>query len=148
MTTAIFSIAVHALVYLGHKQEMLSSEALAQNVCTNPARIRKVMSMLRASGLVRTKEGAEGGYLLAMQADEITLRAVCEATGTRLVDAAWRSGDVDMDCVVASGMGNIMDEIYAQLDEQCKARLEQITIADIDRKLFGVSERNDRNETV
>ncbi|MFR5902988.1 MAG: transcriptional regulator, partial [Neglectibacter timonensis] len=34
--TSEFTIAVHALVYLNHKAQLLSSEALAKNICTNP----------------------------------------------------------------------------------------------------------------
>ena len=60
--TGEFAIAVHALVYLNHKKEVLSSDELAANVCTNPARVRKVMAKLKKAGLLSTKEGAEGGY--------------------------------------------------------------------------------------
>ena len=42
-----FVIAVHALAYMGHKQDKVSSEELAENICTNPAKKRKVMSALR-----------------------------------------------------------------------------------------------------
>ena len=45
--TAEFTVAVHALVYLHHRGGWLSSEELAQNVCTNPARIRKIMAKLK-----------------------------------------------------------------------------------------------------
>ena len=38
-----FIIAVHALVFLYHKQEVVASDVLAENVCTNPVCIRKVM---------------------------------------------------------------------------------------------------------
>ena len=49
--TSEFAIAVHALVFLNHKGETLSSDALADNVCTNPARVRKVMAPeIRRSG--------------------------------------------------------------------------------------------------
>ena len=60
--TAEFTVAVHALVYLHHKNTVLSSEELAQNVCTNPARIRKVMAKLKKAGLVLAREGrVQGG---------------------------------------------------------------------------------------
>ena len=59
--TSEFAIAVHALVYLNHKQETLASEELAKNVCTNPARIRKVMAKLKKKDLIATKEGQNGG---------------------------------------------------------------------------------------
>ena len=62
--TGAFSLAVHALVYLNHKATTLSSEMLAENICTNPARIRKVMSQLKRAGLISTKEGIDGGIIL------------------------------------------------------------------------------------
>ena len=45
--TSEFSVAVHALVFLNHKGTTYSSEGLAENICTNPARIRKVMAKLK-----------------------------------------------------------------------------------------------------
>ena len=59
--TSEFAIGVHALVYLNHKNETLSSELLAENICTNPARIRKVMAKLKTGGLIVTQEGLKGG---------------------------------------------------------------------------------------
>ena len=57
-----FCVAVHALVFLSHKQASLSSETLAKNICTHPARVRRVMAKLKRAGLVHTKEGVDGGY--------------------------------------------------------------------------------------
>ena len=45
-----FTIAVHALVFLNHKRESVSSDKLAANICTNPARVRKIMGKLRKRG--------------------------------------------------------------------------------------------------
>ena len=42
VTNSSFSIAVHALVYLNHMEKVLSSEELAQNVCTNPVLIGRL----------------------------------------------------------------------------------------------------------
>ena len=60
--TSEFGIAVHAMVFLHHKGDMVSSEVLAENICTNPARVRKVLAQLKRAGLVETHEGAVGGY--------------------------------------------------------------------------------------
>ena len=57
--TSEFTIAVHALVFLSHKGTYYSSEGLADNVCTNAARIRKVMAKLKKADLIKTKEGAD-----------------------------------------------------------------------------------------
>ena len=55
---------MHALVYLNHKADIVSSEALAKNICTNAARVRKVMAPLKRAGFVTTREGNVGGYRL------------------------------------------------------------------------------------
>lgn len=135
--TGEFAVAVHALVYLNHKNRTISSEELADNVCTNAARIRKVMVKLKKAGIIYTKEGLEGGYHIARNPDEISLRQISEAVGTEFVGTGWRSGNEDMDCLIASGMAKIMDEIYENLDETCKVRLENIFISDIDQRIFG-----------
>lgn len=134
--TSEFAIAVHALVYLNHRQETVSSETLASNVCTNPARIRKVMAKLKKAGIISTKEGLEGGYHLDNDPSCVTLRQVCDALEVEFVSSSWKSGDQGMDCMIASGMADIMDNIYEDLDELCKKRLEGITIAAIENKIF------------
>ena len=58
--TGEFTIAVHALVFLDHKKETLSSEELAANICTNPVRVRKVIARLKKYNLLDTKEGLRG----------------------------------------------------------------------------------------
>ena len=71
--TSEFGIAVHAMVFLHHKGDMVSSEVLAENICTNPARVRKVMAQLKRAGLVETHEGAVGGYRFEGSAATVTL---------------------------------------------------------------------------
>ena len=55
-----FNLAVHALVCLSHSGRSLSSEALAENICTNPTRVRRVMAGLKKAGMVETREGVDG----------------------------------------------------------------------------------------
>lgn len=135
--TGEFTIAVHAMVYLNHKKSMLSSEEIADNVCTNAARVRKVLAKLKKVNLVLTKEGLEGGYYLPEQAEKTTLCQILEALAELPVSVSWKSGSMDMDCQVASGMAAIMDDIYGQLNLACKEKLTQIKIKDIDKQIFG-----------
>lgn len=51
-----FNLAVHALVCLSHSGRSLSSEALAENICTNPTRVRRVQAVLKKAGIVETRE--------------------------------------------------------------------------------------------
>lgn len=138
--TGELNVAVHALVYLYHKNTILASDALAENICTNPARIRKIMAKLKKAGFVDTKEGINGGYFLICKADIITLKDVCVALEAEVIKKGWSSGDPEMDCLVASGMSNVMGNIYSQLNAQCLETLNTITIKDINDQLFNQPE--------
>ena len=131
-----FNLAVHALVCLSHSGRSLSSEVLAENICTNPTRIRRVMAGLKKANLVETREGLDGGYRLTENPATLTLRQVAAAVNARFVDCAWRSGDIDRECAICSGMAGVMDLLYRQMNEECAAYLSHITIADIETQLF------------
>ena len=158
-----FCVAIHGLVYLYHSRSIVSSEELAKHICTNPARVRKVMLMLKKQGLVLTREGKDGGYSCAAGAGEITLRHIAEATEMHFAEgfrmgkgcpgpeegAAASDGisvpdgmaapdgmaEIDMDCLNASGMAQVMQELYEQMDALCMERLERITVADLEKRL-------------
>ncbi|MEA4964970.1 MAG: Rrf2 family transcriptional regulator [Oscillospiraceae bacterium] len=134
--TAEFIVAVHALALLDRRAASCSSEALAKNVCTNPARVRKVLSKLERAGLVAAKNGSRGGYAPTKPAGEVTLLQILDAMGAPCVCLRWRSGALDPDCVVASGMSGVMDGVLAELEDGCRAVLARTTLADIDRRLF------------
>ena len=131
-----FNLAVHALVCLSHSGRSLSSEALAENICTNPARVRRVMAGLKKAGMVATREGQDGGYRLCVDPATLSLRQVAEALNARFVDCAWHSGDIDRDCAICSGMAGVMDALYRQMNKRCAAYLSRITITDIEKHLF------------
>ncbi len=133
--TGEFAVAVHALVYLHKCGAVKDSDALARNVCTNPARVRKVMAKLKQAGLVDARPGAEGGYRFLMKPVDISLRRIAEALDERPVAACWRSGDPDTDCMVSSGMAKAMDGVYEELNRVCLDCLSGITLADIEARL-------------
>ena len=137
MMTSEFTVAVHALTFLNHKGCVVSSGMLAENVCTNAARIRKVMAKLKKAGLIETKEGLDGGYLFCKDSRQVNLCMIADALDVAFVSASWKSGNTEMDCLIASGMAGILSDIYGELDQGCRNYLEGITIADIDEKIFG-----------
>ncbi|RZT02772.1 RrF2 family transcriptional regulator [Cuneatibacter caecimuris] len=131
-----FNVAVHALVYLDHKGDFVSSEELADNICTNPARVRKILSRLKQAGLVEAREGSVGGFRFIGDARAVTLAEVAEALKTRFVSTNWRSGDVDKECLVSSGMGRMMDGIMEELNAGCYELMKKRTIAGIEEQIF------------
>ncbi len=139
--TSEFAVAVHGLVYLNKKKTTISSEELASNVCTNPARIRKVMAKLKKAGMIATKEGLEGGYHFIKDPAQVNLKQICDALEVIFVSSSWKSGNENLPCMISSGMSGVMDDIYGDLNEICRNRMEKITIKDIQEKL--VKSRSD-----
>ena len=132
-----FIVAVHSLVYLYHHGGCTSSsEDLAKNICTNPARVRKVMASLKKMGAITTKEGHVGGYCACSQVGKLDLATIAKATGTVFVEAKWHSGSQKLDCMISHGMTKIFDDIYADLDARCKEELSQLTIGQLEKKIF------------
>jgi Rrf2 family protein len=124
-----FIIAVHSLILLAHRPDgMASSEEIASNVCTNPVRVRKVMSCLRKNGFVDTREGSGGGYKLSKEPDGITLADIYRALAAGSLAPSWCSGNPEMDCVVASNMGEVMASVFCGADQQLETYFETITI--------------------
>jgi len=76
-----FPVAVHMMTLISYSQKMdktATSEILAKSVGTNPVVIRQMMSMLRKSGLIETRNGASGIRLVKKETD-ITLLDIYKA---------------------------------------------------------------------
>lgn len=124
-----FVIAVHSLVLLAHRPDgMASSEEIAANVCTNPARIRKVLGALRKSGLVATREGSGGGYRLIQDPDRVSLADVYRAMAAGSLAPSWCSGNPEMDCMVGSNMADVLNDVFCGAERHLEAYLGAISI--------------------
>lgn len=131
-----FTIAVHSLVYLAYLPDhMASSEVIAKNVCTNPARIRKMMSSLRNHGFVKTKEGIGGGYILDCNPQEITLSDIYQTVSQGSIKPHWCTGDPEQKCLVSSNTQVVMDQIFSEAEQYFQTYLDKITIASVLEKI-------------
>lgn len=127
-----FVIALHSLVFLANlPDQMANSETIAENVCTNPARIRKVMSSLRKNGIVKTKEGIGGGYLLCSTAGEITLSQIYMAVSVGSIKPHWCTGDPDQTCVISANTQIVMDEIFHEAEAYVQDYFRKLTVLDV-----------------
>jgi Rrf2 family protein len=127
-----FTIAVHSLVYLAYlPDKMASSDLIAENVGTHSARVRKVMSGLRKSGYVDTREGSGGGYRLMIDPAVVTLADVYRVMAQGSLIPSWCSGDPGMDCVVGSNMNKVMFSIFCTAEKKLEEHFGGITINDV-----------------
>jgi Rrf2 family protein len=77
-----FAVATYALTFMSLAQDRLvTSDELARSIDTHPALVRRMLSMLRAAGLVETQLGPGGGARLARPPERISLLEVYDAIG-------------------------------------------------------------------
>ena len=134
--TAEFIVAVHAAVFLQHKKSFCTSEQIAQNVCTNPARVRKVMARLKRAGIVTAHTSLGGGYRLAREGEKITLAELLAATEEQVVSVGWRSGSECANCPISRSMAPVMDNIFDQMEADCRAGLARVTVASLEQGII------------
>jgi Rrf2 family protein len=131
-----FTIAVHSLVFLAYLPDhMASSELIAKNVSTHPARIRKIMSCLRKNGFVKTKEGIGGGYILNCNPQEITLAQIYRTVSCGTLKPHWCTGDPEQACLISSNIQVVMDQIFNEAEVYFEKYLDQITISSVLEKI-------------
>ncbi|MFC2108931.1 RrF2 family transcriptional regulator [Candidatus Bipolaricaulota bacterium] len=72
------ALALHTMVIIAKQETPISASPMAEQLCASEAHIFKVLQQLVRAGLLRSKRGPHGGYVLARSADEITLMDVYE----------------------------------------------------------------------
>lgn len=131
-----FTIAVHSLVYLSYiPDHMASSYSIATNVCTNAARIRKIMSCLRNHRFVKTKEGIGGGYILDCNPKEVTLGDIYRTVSHGSLKPNWCTGNPEESCLISSNTQLVMDEIFNEAELYFEKYLENISLNDVLEKI-------------
>ncbi|MFK7962648.1 MAG: Rrf2 family transcriptional regulator [Burkholderiaceae bacterium] len=125
-------IALHIVGFLASANGTpLTSEKMASVYGTSPVVLRRVLNKLRQAGLVQTQRGVNGGSVLAKSPSAINLREVYES----IQDDKSLLPEYSTKCsgTVAPVLGNYLDELFAQAEEALLAKLEGVTVAQMDR---------------
>lgn len=131
--TTRFSVGIHILAVLDiYQDEVTSSSFIASSVNTNPAVIRKIMSLLKAAGLIHTQAGVAGACL-AKSPEQIPLLAVYEAVYADNKSQALF--DVHQDtserCLVGMHIQSAINPILHRVEEALREELKNSTLADV-----------------
>ncbi len=126
-----FAVAAHILTLLYDQDgEPLTSEYIAGSVNTNPAVIRRLLSLLAKAGLTTAQLGAGGGALLARPAAAITLLDVYRAVDEGELFAMHRQGP-NPDCPVGRHIQAALEGTMDAASRAMEAELAKRTIADL-----------------
>jgi Rrf2 family protein len=88
--------------------------------------MENILGQLRQSGIVASRRGAEGGYLLARPASDIALADVIRAVDGPLANI----GGLRPDQLSYDGSAVPMRDVWVALRSRMRSVLEQVTLAD------------------
>ncbi|MDY6924768.1 MAG: Rrf2 family transcriptional regulator [Pseudomonadota bacterium] len=129
-----FSIAVHLMAGIAHREAIVTSEALAGSVNTNAAFVKRILGKLSKAALINAASGKSGGYELARKASNITLldiyRAV-EAPGAFAIHDYRPVGA----CKVSANIKPVMGEVLTGAQRAFEQDLAKTTICDVVGKI-------------
>ena len=128
-----FVVALHVMGFLAARDgHPLSSELLASSYGTHPVMIRRVLSKLQASGLIRSQRGTGGGSILAGDAETISLRQVFEAVNE---DQELLPRYRGIGGEVAEVLGAYIDAFSKRAESALMAELGRISVAAMDAEV-------------
>ena len=125
-----FSVAVHILILISEAPNPLNSDQIAGSVGTNASYIRKILSLLKKSGMIHSHRGVSG-YELTTTPDRITLlgiyQAVMEEPQIHLLDIHQNPND---QCVVGRHIRPMLTGMFEGIEEAFARELSRKTLAD------------------
>ncbi|TMH37200.1 MAG: Rrf2 family transcriptional regulator [Betaproteobacteria bacterium] len=140
-TSSRLALAVHTLATLAlHKGEPVRSEVIAKSASTNPAVIRRLLSMLNAAGLSQSQLGQGGGSLLAQPPEAISLLDVYKAVENEQLFALHRTEPSDA-CTVGKHIQHVLQGPFTRAGEAMEGELANVSIADIVRDIQKLAKR-------
>ena len=128
-TTAKADYAVRAAVELAAvgSGDPVKAEQIAEAQSIPLNFLENILAELRRAGIVESRRGAAGGYLLARPAEEITLADVIRAVEGPLANVRGISPDL----LEYEGSAERLRDVWVALRASVRAVLEQVTLADV-----------------
>ncbi|MEP6864608.1 MAG: Rrf2 family transcriptional regulator [Deltaproteobacteria bacterium] len=119
---------LHVLLHMAQHAGPMTSENLARAMETNPVVVRRVMAGLRDAGYVQAAKGHGGGWTLARDLAQITLRDIYDALGHPSVLALGNRTE-SPGCLVEQAVNAALGESFRAAEVALLARLGEVTLA-------------------
>jgi Rrf2 family protein len=119
---------LHVLLHMAEQDGPVTSEVLARAMGTNPVVVRRVMAGLREQGYVRSGKGHGGGWTIARDLTEITLRDIYDALGRPTLLAMGNRTEAP-GCLVEQAVNAALDTAFREAEALLLSRLRGVTLA-------------------
>lgn len=135
MNNARFQISIHILTLLTKADgEAMSSEFIAGSININPVLVRKEISVLHKAGMVKSKEGKNGGCFLAKNPQNVLLSDVYQAVRQDASVFGKSKNIPNPACVVGRQINQHIEGIYQIADDAILESLSKINLAEFSKK--------------
>ena len=114
---ALLSLALH------ESDRPTSVKEIAERTNLPQPYLEQILLAVKGAGLVRSKRGVGGGYVLARPPDEITLAEILAAVDGPLVTTIGEHDHCEGHCV--------LQEVWVCVSEETRRTLERFTLADL-----------------
>jgi Rrf2 family protein len=130
-----FAVSVHILAYLVYREgAAVPSAEIASSVDTNPVVIRRLLSALVKAGLVGTQKGVTGGFSLARNPKDISLRAIYHAVEPK-PDCGLKHFAPNRKCPVGAKIETILHQVLLKAQASMEAELDRVSLATVHQQL-------------
>ncbi len=123
---------LHVLLHLAGRAGPVTSEVLARAMDTNPVVVRRIMAGLRHQGYVQSEKGHGGGWTLACDLSQVTLRDVYSALDCPPLFAVGNRTE-SPGCLVEQAVNAALNQAFDEAGALLLSRLGQVTLATLSR---------------
>ena len=131
-----FTIAVHILTCINYfsGQYAVTSDFLASSIQVNPVIIRKIISQLKAAGMINIKRG-QAGMNLAKSLEQITLYDIYKAVDCVEGDLFHFHENPNPECPVGKNIHFALDDYLQEVQFSMEEKLKSFTVKDVAAKI-------------
>ncbi len=106
----------------------ISARAIAEKYALPVPFVEKILTELRAAGIVRARKGRRGGYTMNVNPEKLSLRRILDALGESLdLVSCIRPGEAS--CQLLSVCPT--KDVWGTIDDRFKALLDSLSLADL-----------------
>lgn len=142
--TTLEGYAIKSLMYIASKKDKRATVSeIANNNSISFPYILRICSMLREHHILESEKGRSGGYILARDPKDITVKEIIEAVGRHSIEVKCEFGKKTLKCKPSEC---ISIQALNYLKENLDAFLEKLTLKDlIERSIKNVTFTNTGN---
>ena len=124
------SSVLHVLLHMAQHAGPVTSEQLAGAMLTNAVVVRRVLAGLREQGYVASEKGHGGGWRLAVDLADVTLRDIYDALGGPPLLAIGNRTE-SPGCLVEQAVNAALGKTFADAEALLLARLGDVTLSEL-----------------